>query len=287
MMPAYSISNGMRKATNPQAAFQHALATVLPITVAMILVSWSGFFSTATVELGLEHYAEKCPSWLPQWIPMPLNTVINFGYILCGLHWCLFIGEANRSGIVKSNDAYLFFVFNTMGCVYSTVQLYRIIFQTRSSAIMDQWYTLPFFMLVYVWSQSFRGKCSKEEFYAFMLMSVGSYQLTLFTTVGFEIILGCHIFLAMLGGVRLYWQCPSEDAQQYFALAILNCTGFVVLKLLDHHLPGVHWIFSYVSGHFLSKICDVLQLHYVNEFFFAMALNKAVDPVAMKRFKSC
>ena len=286
-MPAYIISNGMKKATNPQAAFQHALTTVLPVTVVMSLMSWSGVFSTATVELGLDHYAEKWPSWFPQWIPMPLNTVINLGYILCGLHWCFFIGEANRSGIVKCNDAYMFFVFNIMSCIYGVVQLYRILLQTRSSAIMDQWYTLPFFMLVHVWAQCFRGKCSMQTFYALMLTSVGSYLLTLISTVGFEISLACHILLAVMGGIMLYWQCPSEHAQQYFALASLNCTGFVVLKLLDHHLPSLHWVFSYVSGHFLSKICDVLQLHYVNEFFFAMALNKAVDPAAMERFKSC
>lgn len=286
-MPAYRVSNGMRKsATNPPwTALQRAFITVIPATVVMILMSCSGLFSTVTTELGLGHYAEKRPSWFPEFLPMPLNTIINVGYTLCGLHWCFFIAEANRSGIVKCNDAFLFFAFNTMGCLYGFVQLYRILFQTQSSAVIDQWYTLPFFMLVFVWAETFRGKCSQQKCYKLMLASVSSYLLTLFTSIGFEIALGCHILIAVTGAVLLYSKYPSEDTLQYIVLAILSCTGFVVLKLLDHHLVELHWIFSYISGHFLSKICDILQFHFVNEFFFGMIFNKVLDPASIDKFK--
>ncbi|KAL8604336.1 hypothetical protein ACOMHN_028099 [Nucella lapillus] len=246
-----------------------ASATVLLVTLAMILVAGSGVFDSATVELGLEHYAEKPLPWLPDFVPMPLNTVVNCGYVLCACYWCFFIQRARLDGVVKDPDTYFFLVFNVMGCVYGFVQLYRIVMQTVCSAIMDQWYTLPFFMMVYVWAQNVGGQCSWPQFYTLMCVSIVSYCLTLLTPVGFELALACHILLAVSGAYSLYQQHPSRCALRCFVMAIVCCCGFVVLKLLDLHLPGVHWVFSYVSGHFLSKICDVLQFHYASQFFFS------------------
>ncbi|XP_076448330.1 transmembrane protein 187-like [Babylonia areolata] len=265
--------------------FQQASVTLLVMTLVMVLITWSGTFDTATVELGLEHYAEQRPPWLPDCVPMPLNTAINFGYMLCGGYWCLVIQRAHVEGTVKDADTYFFFVFNGMGFVYGFVQLYRIVAQTVGSAVMDQWYTFPFFMLVYAWAQSVRGRCSRTQFYALMCVSVTSYSLTLLTPVGFELSLGCHILLAVVGASFLYKENSSDRALQNFLLGVLNCCGFVVLKLMDHHLPHAHWIFNYVSGHFLSKICDVLQFHYVSKFFFTI-VGSCANAVMKEEMKS-
>jgi hypothetical protein len=178
-------------------------------------------------------------------------------------------------GVVRCSDLYLFFVFYNMTVSYGFIQLARILLQTRSSAVLDQWYTLPFFMFVYLAAQNFRGKCTRKDFYTMMLASVASYSITFFTPVGFEIALGCHIVLATVGASLVYKQYGKSEGRRSFCFALLSCAGFVVLKLLDHWLAEQHWIFMYVSGHFLSKVCDVLQIHYVNEFFFDMVLGKA------------
>lgn len=261
----------------PFRACLQAVATVLPITFMMILVTSSGLFSKITVELGLQHYAEKRPfwlNWLPDFLLMPLNTAINLGYIICGLYWVFFIAQANRMGFIKCQEAYLFYVFNTMSSVYGCIQGYRIVQQTRNSAIMDQWYTLPFFMMVFIWAKSFTSGWSTKLSASLMLASITSFGAALLSSIGFEIALGCHIVLAVIGAVLSYRKYPSEDCLYNFVMAVLSCSGFVILKVLDLYLPKVHWVFYYLSGHFLSKICDILQVHYVNEFFFAMTFNK-------------
>lgn len=272
----------------PFLALLQALCLVVPLTLAMVVLASTYLFSPVAVDLGLEHYAERRPSWLdwlPGWLPMPLNAAVNVGYILCGIYWCFFIGEANRMGLVKCKEAYFFYLFNTTSCMYGCVQGYRIIFQTHASAVMDQWHTLPFFMLVPVSLRSFSQRCSRQQFVAVMLASLASYGLTLMTSFGFEIALGCHIILAVIESVVMYRKYPSEDSQLYFFLAVISCSGFVILKLLDLELPKVHWIFSYVSGHFLSKICDIFQIHYTNEFLFSMIFSVNVGEADMQSFK--
>ena len=279
-MAAVLISNGMKKSNNMtlKQLFLSAAMYVLPSTLIMILLSWLNVFTNATVELGLNHYAENSLSFFPKFVPMPFNTIINFGYVLVGIYWILFISEGHKSGIVSCNDVFMFFMFNLMGVFYGFIQLYRILFQTRASAVLDQWYTLPFFMFVFAWSRTFSSKLNKDinKLKYYILLSTLSYSLTFLSIIGFEITLGIHIVLAVGGAILLQKQYPSEEATKYFIFGILSCSGFVVLKLLDHILPSFHWIFSYVSGHFISKICDVLQLHFVNEFFFDMVLSKAV-----------
>jgi hypothetical protein len=63
---------------------------------------------------------------------------------------------------------------------------------------------------------------------------------------------------------------------KHFFAAVLCCTGFVVLKLLDHHLAAVHDVFKIASGHFWSKWCDIGQILFVMLFFeeLSIALEK-------------
>lgn len=255
---------------------QKAAVLVFSVTLVMVVLSWANIFTNATVDLGLAHYAEIPPTWFPRWVtncfPLPLNTVVNFGYIFSGCYWINFIMTAHRIRRVGSDKIFSFFIFNSMSVAYGFIQLYRILLQTRASAVLDQWYTLPFFMFVYVWAKMFGGQCSQKEFYALMIASVASYSLTFFTPVGFEIALVCHIALATFGAVRVYRQ--QGIGTKSFCLALTCCAGFVVIKLLDHWLADFHWIFKHISGHFISKVCDVLQIYYVNEFFFDMMLGK-------------
>lgn len=65
-----------------------------------------------------------------------------------------------------------------------------------------------------------------------------------------------------------------------FAMAIMCCAGFVFLKVCaafpcitnvvqlgDHYLATHAAIFKLLSGHFWSKMCDFLQIHWVLVFF--------------------
>lgn len=259
----------------PRPALQQAVVTVLPVTVGMILLSWLGVFSSATFDTGVENYAERWEGGVPSWLPMPLNTIVNAGYILVCAYWCCLIWQANRVGFVKCQDAFLFYTFNIMGCLYGLIQAYRILYQSPASAIIDQWYTLPFFMMVVVWAQVFHHGWSMQRFVILMFISVASYSLSLVTSWGFEITLGCHISLAIYTVTCAYRKYPSDEALQYFVLGTLSCFGFVILKLLDLILPQFHWIFNKITGHFLSKICDIFQIYYSNEFFFTMIFDKA------------
>jgi hypothetical protein len=57
------------------------------------MVCCCNLFTEAIVELGLSHYTEHRPPWLQwwftDWIPMPLNTLVNLAYIVVGYRYTL------------------------------------------------------------------------------------------------------------------------------------------------------------------------------------------------------
>ncbi len=245
-----------------------ALKEVSVITILMIAVTFSGVYDNVLTENGPDHYAEKY-GWLglfPGIIPMPLNTLINLAYTVVGLVWLYRINKAKH---LSASTIYVISVFNWMAVLYSFIQLARLVTQTHHWAVMDQWYTLPFFAWTLVMACTLQyGSSRKLEIFV-IFISLASYSLSLVNDIGFELALGCHILLAVLSGLISHSRFYNDKVTYYMAMSFLSCAGFVVLKLLDHELPKWHWIFTIVSGHFLSKMCDFMQIYYVNGFFTA------------------
>lgn len=119
-----------------------ALTCVIFGTTVIAAFVFIGFFNEVNVDLGYAHYAEK-PFWLGPWMALPANTFINGGYVIIGLYWLLKVYLENISDSLQ----FYFFVFNWMAILYGPVQLMRILTQKTEWAILDQWYTLPFFCL--------------------------------------------------------------------------------------------------------------------------------------------
>ncbi|CAL1539052.1 unnamed protein product [Lymnaea stagnalis] len=256
--------------------FFSSLFVVVTPFLGMYLLSATRMFDEVALEIGFQHYAEK------PWLPlignfMPLNTLINFAYFGLGLYWCGMTRALNEQGILKNNDTAMFYIFNIMSCLYGCVQLLRILTQDVTWAVMDQWCTLPFFAILLVWGLYYKCGWSSKRGVLIINLSLLSYALSLCVDIGFEIALGLHVVCAIYGAVIAYRKHPAAESMRYFNLALLSCTGFVILKLLDHHMAHAFCIFKYMSGHFLSKICDVLQIHFVNNFFLDLTLQRAAD----------
>ncbi|XP_046358232.2 transmembrane protein 187-like isoform X2 [Haliotis rufescens] len=262
-----------------------ALASVSLFTVILAAIIYNGFFDSVLIELGFQHYAEK-PSnfnmFFPSFVKMPLNTAVNVGYIFLGAYWCAITTICRENNVINDFDAFIFYLFNIMAGFYGAVQALRIITQIHGFGVMDQWSTLPFFMVVVIWGIYTKWGWNVPLFLFLIIVSLASYSLTLFTPIGFEIALGIHVVLAVTGALIGYSKYPCRNARHYFVLALLSCAGFIGLKLLDFELVKYHEIFNKVSGHFLSKIADIMQIHYVNEYFRSLVIQRFLLQKAKK-----
>lgn len=225
----------------------------------------SYIFRSLRIEVGFHQYAERVdPTTLYK---MPYNAAINIGYIIVGIYWLKKVGRAKLS----SEASHYFDMFAMMSIMYGPVQFLRIVTQQRLFAILDQWFTLPIFAwaaLFGLYALSRKRHPSSEN--VILCLSTMSYVLTLLTGKGFEIALGFHIIIAVLVGLTCQWKLGTRSSLQHMNFAVLCCAGFVILKIYDLELGRKHWIFKRVSGHFLSKICDILQIHFVAEFFLEL-----------------
>ncbi|KAL3851843.1 hypothetical protein ACJMK2_015545 [Sinanodonta woodiana] len=263
------------------AAMPKAFFSVMFPTSAMCLLVYLDYFDSASVDLGFQHYAEVPNQHLknlcPKWIRMPLNTFVNIGYVIVGAYWCAMTTISYEKKVVSEIDSYLFYIFNFMGCAYGPIQALRILSQLHKFSVLDQWYTLPFFMWVFVWGMYLKYGWSLIRAQMLLLISLSSYGLVLLHPRGFEATLMFHITLAVVGALISWQKYPQAKALSPFIGAILCCAGFVGLKLIDLELPSYHPIFKLISGHFLSKVCDIYQVHFVNKFFYSITLAKLND----------
>lgn len=253
-----------------------ALLTVTLFLAVMCIVTYMGLFHTAKVELGIKHYAERLArsKFLPRWLKMPFNTFVNIGYVIVGAAWCAKTTLGMESNIMSEVDGYLFYTFNTMSAVYGGIQAVRILTQIHNFGVLDQWATLPFFALVLVWAVYLRRGWSSVRAMLVIVLSLASYGLTLLSPYGFELCLAVHISLATMSAILAFNAHPGNFALGYFIKAVLSCAGFVGFKLLDFQLAEYHRVFQVLSGHFISKVCDILQIHFVNCFFFSLTQHK-------------
>lgn len=235
-------------------------AALIHVTVPFIIciaLANTTLFDDVKVDLTYDHYAEKTVDHLPFFIAMPFNSLINIAYMLMGLFWLLKYKDMHET----AEDRYMRQVFAFMAVFYAPVQWTRLAVLMRAPAVLDQWLTLPIFAFVPIWLSFLADKSTKK--YALMLemCSVLSYGLAIKFESGFEAALGCHVLLAVYKGIQVQLRLGNHRTFRYLVLAVLCCAGFVVLKLLDHWLAQF-WLFQRVTGHFWSKVCDVLQFHY-------------------------
>lgn len=227
----------------------------VPFLICIALANTS-LFDNVKVDLSYDHYAEQPVDFLPFFIAMPFNSLINLVYMFMGLYWLLKYKDKTK------NDSYMREVFAFMALFYAPVQWTRLAVLKRAPAVLDQWFTLPIFAWVPVWISFIEQKStSKTHALIAEICSIASYGLALKFDQGFEAALGCHVALAVYKGIKVQLDFGNNQTGKYLVLAALSCAGFVVLKLLDHWLAQF-WIFQRLTGHFWSKVCDVLQFHY-------------------------
>ncbi|XP_036373259.1 transmembrane protein 187 [Megalops cyprinoides] len=235
-------------------------AAILHVLIAFsfcISVATSGIFSSVLVDLTYDHYAERKVEHLPGFLAMPFNSLVNLGYIFMGIYW-LFRRAGNQD---HEKSAYVKDVFALMAIAYAPVQWARLATLRRVPAVLDQWFTLPIFAWVPVWCHFIERGWRPRYAVAVELLSLSSYALALVHDRGFEVALGCHVAFAVTKGVRVQRRHGDSLSLRYFFLAVLSCGGFVALKLLDHPLARYR-AFQHLTGHFWSKVCDILQFHY-------------------------
>ncbi|KAM4662883.1 transmembrane protein 187 [Discoglossus pictus] len=237
-------------------------------SLCLALVS-TGILDAASTELGHSHYAEIPVPWLPSFLAMPCNSLINIGYIVLGIYWLRL--DDKVIGIEDQRGHYLKNVFSWMALAYGPVQWVRIWTQMHWAAVLDQWFTLPIFAWAFIWCNSILNNWTTQHFLVVEALSLSSYFLCVLFRYGFEIALALHIFLSSASGLKLQFSCGDTSSKKYLVLALTSCLGFVSLKLLDHWLAEF-LIFQRLTGHFWSKICDILQFHYA--FCFLSHLDK-------------
>ncbi|XP_042562482.1 transmembrane protein 187 [Clupea harengus] len=238
---------------------------LIPFCLCTILAN-SGLFDNVLVDLTYDHYAEKIVEWLPAFLAMPFNCLVNLGYIIMGTFWLL-----KRIASRDSRECYFKDVFALMAILYGPIQWIRLSSLSRTPAILDQWFTLPIFAWVPVWCHFIEHGWSPRYVLLAESVSILSYTLALFHDLGFETALAFHVAGAVLTGVRIQRSHGDATSFRYLVLAVLSCSGFVVLKLWDFSLAQ-YWLFQNLTGHFWSKICDILQFHF--SFCFLTCLNK-------------
>jgi len=227
------------------------------------------FFKDVLVESGPLHYAE--PYDADSFLKMPMNAIVNIGYVIVGIHWLQRIQKMNAP-LWASKLSTLFAYF---AIIYGPLQFMRITTQTRFWGILDQWITPPFFSIVSIWNigiylspLKFQKDVKQFWIIAMCIMSFAalSYLLAVFHPLGFEVALGIQIVGAVSTSfIPLSKMSFDRRLLKPFLFAILSCSAFVILKVLDHHLAK-YFFFQKFTGHFWSKIADVLQVHFVLVF---------------------
>ncbi|KAJ6654528.1 hypothetical protein lerEdw1_006835 [Lerista edwardsae] len=219
----------------------------------------SGIFDDVHVDIGYEHYAEPTMPGFPAALAMPANCLVNLAYALLGWYWL-------PSGGKKGQACYFQEVFALMALGYGPVQWGRLWTQHRWAAVLDQWVTLPIFAWAAVWCHFLECGWLPGTFLAMEAMSLASYLLAMFHPQGFELALAGHILIVFWKAVQIQRRLGNATSAWIMAMGMVSCLGFVCLKLWDQELAQC-MLFRRLTGHFWSKICDVLQFHCAFLFF--------------------
>ena len=163
-----------------------SLFVLFPLLSAFAVVWTFRIFERAKVELGFEHYAEKADA--TTFLKMPANAGVNFGYTVVGLYWLWRVKKQEKK---LRDQVFFYYMFSWMSVFYGFVQFGRIVTQTGLFAVIDQWFTLPFFAWIVCWNEFvYRGYWQTDRYLFIMRISVLSYFAVLFHDLGFEAVLG-------------------------------------------------------------------------------------------------
>lgn len=61
------------------------LHVLVPFCVCIVLAN-TGLFNSVLVDMDYDHYAEKTVDYLPFYLAMPFNSLVNLGYIFMGIY---------------------------------------------------------------------------------------------------------------------------------------------------------------------------------------------------------
>uniref|UniRef100_A0A8C9DT95 Transmembrane protein 187 n=1 Tax=Prolemur simus TaxID=1328070 RepID=A0A8C9DT95_PROSS len=238
---------------------------------------YTGVFEGVFVQVGYEHYAEVPVAGLPAFLAMPFNSLVNLAYVLLGVYWLRRNSSAPGCPADMGRASYLKAVFAGMALLYGPVQWLRIWTQTQPAAVLDQWLTLPIFAWPLAWCFYLDRGWKPWLFLSIECLSLASYGLALLHPRGFEVTLGVHVVATVGQALRAHRRYGSTSSATYLALGVLSCLGFVVLKLCDHQLA--RWrVFQCLTGHFWSKVCDVLQFHFAFLFLTNLSTCQRLHP---------
>ncbi|XP_007955383.1 transmembrane protein 187 [Orycteropus afer afer] len=241
----------------------------------------TGVFEGVFVQVGYEHYAEAPVASLPAFLAMPFNSLINVAYMFLGWYWLDRDGGVPGCSAEASRARHLRGVFAAMALLYGPVQWLRIGTQAHPAAVLDQWLTLPIFAWPVAWCLYLDKGWWPWSLLCVECLSLASYGLSLLHPCGFEVALGLHILAVVGQALRAQARAGSATSGVYLALGVLSCLGFVVLKLWDQELA--RWgPFQHLTGHFWSKVCDVLQFHFAFLFLTHLDSHHRLPPEEKK-----
>jgi hypothetical protein len=215
----------------PQAV--HASLPVILGTILCTFVVFKGVFdNNLGVQTGLGEYSEK-PNpnlyghHLIKDLKLPANALVNVGYTILGTYWVLRSFFSDPSRISKderpsttflrrfSKNAFMTCVFGWMGVFYGPYQFLRITTQNRRFAVLDQWFTLPFFSWVFCWTlYCLDPNVSSWTFLVVMLLSMASYYFTFLSVNAFDVVLVVHILIVVVGALVLMKKYPNRGKHQ-------------------------------------------------------------------------
>ncbi|XP_053153876.1 transmembrane protein 187 [Hemicordylus capensis] len=247
------------RGTAMESSHREPLLHVAGGLVLCVGVAALGVFDGIHTDVGYEHYAEPTVPGFPAVLAMPANCLVNLAYLLLGWYWL-------PSGGKKGQAHYLQEVFALMAVAYGPVQWVRLWTQCHRAAVLDQWLTLPIFAWAAIWCYFLEHGWQPGTFLAMEVTSLASYSLSLLHPQGFELALAGHIFTVFWRALKVQRLWGNTNSAWIMTLGIVSCLGFVSLKLWDQELA--QWTpFRRLTGHFWSKICDVLQFHSAFLFF--------------------
>ena len=235
-----------------------------PLVIMTALIYNTTIFDKIKIYTGPDEYAEKVWPFMPWYCGMPLNTIINFGYTALGFYWLL-----RRTH--QRTDCVYSLVLVWMTIIYSVIQSCRIATQKHIFGVLDQWYTLHMASWIFNWALSLQidnKKWSLKKTTLVDFLSCLSYPLlALIDSRGFEVTIGVHLLLICGAIIRLHFiRDKKDDPARRLNLIFIDalcCLGFVLFDLYELHLASI-WssVFTVCSGHFLSRVCDILQIHF-------------------------
>jgi TMEM187 protein family len=189
--------------------------------------------------------------------PMPFNTIVNVLYLIVSCRWLYWLHHHHKQ-IPFTTFLYLV-PFHTLNMCYGVVQFIRIVTQDPYWAVVDKSLAFPFFTWTILASIDHIRFHDYRRWFALTFL-----PFYLCTVCSFRIVLAVHILATILTTIHV---CQPHTTKLW-CYALVCCCGFVGLKYWDHELATVYPpLFTVLSGHFWSKVCDVGQAHFISRFF--------------------